>query len=99
MDRRRWHALCAVMFDASSNRQGTARSQLDVTVVLDRDGVAAARFEANAIPQTIVIGPDGTIARVFVGASKKLADKLRAAITEVNGNVVIQVSASPHHRN
>ena len=59
------------------------RRQLDVPVVLDRDGVAAARYEANAIPQTVVIGPDGTVARVFVGSSRQFTDQLREALTEL----------------
>ncbi len=59
------------------------RRQLDVAVVLDRDGVAAARYEANAIPQTVVIGPDGKIARIFVGSSRKFADQLRSALEEL----------------
>lgn len=59
------------------------RRQIDVPVALDRDGVAAARYAATAIPQTVVIGPDGKIVRVFVGSSRKLADNLRAALTEL----------------
>lgn len=58
------------------------RRGLDVQVALDRDGVAAARYEATAIPQTVVVGPDGKVTRVFVGSSRKFADQLRAALAE-----------------
>lgn len=59
------------------------RRGLDFSVVLDRDGTAAAKYEANAIPQTVVIGPDGTVARIFVGNSKRLAEQLRAALAQL----------------
>ena len=59
------------------------RRDLRVNVVLDRDGVAANRYEATAIPQTVVVAPDGTIARVFVGSSRDFQQQLRAAIKEV----------------
>ena len=59
------------------------RRELDVPVVLDRDGVAAARYEATAIPQTVVIGLDGKVARVFIGSSRHFEDELRAAIAEL----------------
>ena len=59
------------------------RRGVEVAVVLDRDGVAAARYEATAIPQTVVIGPDGRIARVFVGSSRDFAQQLRTALQEL----------------
>ena len=59
------------------------RRKLNLPVVLDRDGVAAQRYEATAIPQTVIIAPDGTVARVFVGSSRNFSEQLRAAIKEV----------------
>jgi thiol-disulfide isomerase/thioredoxin len=59
------------------------RRQIHLPVALDRDGVAAARYEATAIPQTVVIGPDGNVARVFVGSSRHFAEQLRAALVEL----------------
>jgi hypothetical protein len=45
--------------------------------------VAAARYEATAIPQTVVIAPDGNVIRVFVGSSRNFREQLRDAIKEV----------------
>jgi thiol-disulfide isomerase/thioredoxin len=57
------------------------RHQLKIPrVALDRDGGVAERYQANAIPQTVVIGRDGTIARLFVGGGPKFGDQLREAI-------------------
>ncbi|MDR3637500.1 MAG: TlpA disulfide reductase family protein [Isosphaeraceae bacterium] len=56
------------------------RQKLAVTVALDRDGVVARKYKANAIPQTVVIDREGNIARLFVGSSPHLGDQLRDAI-------------------
>ena len=37
------------------------RHKLEVTVAMDIDGVVATKYEANAIPQTVIIGRDGNI--------------------------------------
>jgi len=49
-------------------------------VALDKDGSIAEKYQANAIPQTVVIGRDGNIARLFVGGGPHLGDQLRDAI-------------------
>ena len=54
-------------------------------VVLDIDGVAAGRYQANAIPQTVVIDAEGTVTRVFVGGGSKLGEQLADAIRETLG--------------
>jgi peroxiredoxin len=35
--------------------------------VLDTDAVAAAKYQATAIPETVVIGKDGKVKQIFVG--------------------------------
>ncbi len=59
------------------------RHKLQLTVALDIDGVAAAKYQATAIPQTVVIDREGKVARLFVGGGPKLADQLRDALREV----------------
>ncbi|WDQ18039.1 TlpA family protein disulfide reductase [Rhodopirellula sp. P2] len=54
-------------------------------VVMDIDGVAAGRYQANAIPQTVVIDAEGTVTRVFVGGGSKLGEQLADAIRETLG--------------
>jgi hypothetical protein len=54
-----------------------------VTVALDRDGVVADRYKAAAIPQTVIIGRDGNVARLFVGGGPRLEEQLKEAIKAV----------------
>lgn len=56
------------------------RLGLDPIVALDIDGVAAARYQANAIPQTVVIDRKGIVKRLFVGGGGSLGESLSGAI-------------------
>ena len=56
------------------------RLQLNPTVALDRDGVVAARYGANAIPQTVIIDREGKVARLFIGAGPQFEAQLREAL-------------------
>ncbi|GDY09810.1 MAG: hypothetical protein DWI21_12700 [Planctomycetota bacterium] len=47
------------------------------------DGVAAGKYQATAIPQTVIIDREGKVARLFVGGGPKLADQLRDALQSV----------------
>jgi hypothetical protein len=46
--------------------------------LLDADGATGKKYMANAIPETVIIGKDGTVKKVFVGFGGDEA--LRAAI-------------------
>jgi thiol-disulfide isomerase/thioredoxin len=59
------------------------RHQLNVPVILDTDGVAAARYSVTSIPQTVVIDREGNVARLFIGGGPKLAEPLRQALKEL----------------
>jgi peroxiredoxin len=59
------------------------RNKLNVTVALDRDGVAAARYGVTAIPQTVLIDRDGKVARLYVGGGQKTVDALRKALQDL----------------
>jgi peroxiredoxin len=61
------------------------RQKLHVTVALDHDGTVADKYKAAAIPQTVIIGRDGNIARLFVGGGPHLEAQLKEAITAVLG--------------
>lgn len=52
------------------------RLDLHPRVALDIDGVAAGRYQANAIPQTVVIGRNGKVASVFIGGGDDLKSQL-----------------------
>jgi thiol-disulfide isomerase/thioredoxin len=66
------------------------RHNLHPTVALDRDGVVAERYAANAIPQTVVIDKEGKLVRLFVGGGPHLGDQLRQSL-----NAVIDPAAAP----
>lgn len=59
------------------------RHKLAVEVALDRDGVVAAKYQAMAIPQTVVIDREGNVSRVFVGGGPQVAEQLREAISKL----------------
>lgn len=59
------------------------RHQLHAAVALDIDGVAARRYQANAIPQLVVIDQAGVVVRVFVGGGQSTVTQLRAALDEL----------------
>jgi peroxiredoxin len=59
------------------------RHKLDMTVALDVDGAVAQRYGANAIPQTVIIDRDGTVARLFIGGGPHFDDQLREALKAV----------------
>lgn len=59
------------------------RLKLTVPVALDRDGAVAAKYGVTSIPQAVVIGRDGKVARLYVGGGKAAAEALRAALKEL----------------
>ncbi len=59
------------------------RHKMHPTVALDRDGAVAQKYEANAIPQTVIIDKEGKVARLFVGGGPHLGDQLREALKAV----------------
>jgi len=59
------------------------RHKLRVKVALDREGIVAEKYKAVAIPQTVIIGKDGKVARMFVGGGAHFGDRLRQALEAV----------------
>ena len=59
------------------------RLKLEIPVALDSDGKVAKEYGATSIPYTVVVGPDGTVARVFVGTGPQLDRQLEAALSEL----------------
>ena len=58
------------------------RHKLAITVALDKNGVVAEKYGANAIPQTVVIDREGKVARLFVGGGPHFDDTLRDALKQ-----------------
>jgi peroxiredoxin len=59
------------------------RQKLAVDVALDHDGAVANKYRTVAIPQTVIIGRDGRVARVFVGGGARFEDQLSDALKSV----------------
>ena len=63
----------------------TAR-EWDLLVAFDPEGEISQRFQVEAIPQTVVIGPTGNIERLHIGAHNKLSEELSRAIAQLIGD-------------
>ena len=78
-------SLVAINLEETPERVQTAleRLKLQTTVALDRDGRVAERYGATAIPQTVIVGRDGKVARLFVGGGARFDEQLRQALKNV----------------
>jgi thiol-disulfide isomerase/thioredoxin len=63
-----------------------ARLQLSMPVALDLDGRVAEKYGVTSIPQTVIIGKDGTVVRLFVGSGARFDETLRNALQKVLSN-------------
>jgi thiol-disulfide isomerase/thioredoxin len=54
--------------------------QLDVKVLLDANGDISRDFQVESIPQTVVIGPNGNIERLYVGQSANMKKDLKIVL-------------------
>jgi thiol-disulfide isomerase/thioredoxin len=59
------------------------RHKMKLSVALDKEGLVADKYNAVAIPQTVIVNRDGTVARLFVGGGPHFLDQLRAALKAV----------------
>lgn len=59
------------------------RYDLNVTVAMDTDGVAAARYEAKAIPQLVIIGGDGIVKQLYVGGGSRVVEQMTSTIKDL----------------
>jgi peroxiredoxin len=71
------------------------RHKLHLTVALDQDGVAAAKYQATAIPQTVIVDREGNVARLFVGGGPHLAEQIREALRELTSAANPTTPAQP----
>jgi peroxiredoxin len=69
--------------DAKTIKSLLERLNLEPTVALDQDGVAAKKYSVTAIPQTVIIDGEGNVARLFIGGGPNFGDQLRDALKEV----------------
>ncbi len=69
------------------------RANIQPTIVLDTDGVAAERYSVSSIPQTVIIDAKGNVTRVFLGANN-IGEQLRAALKELAPNGAVADKSS-----
>ena len=67
--------------DFSDIRTYLKSEKLDLTVLLDKEASVAAQYKAEAIPQTVIIGKDGTVQVVHVGISPDLEAQVTAELS------------------
>jgi len=80
---------------AATARAFMAREKLALTVALDADGAAGERYGVESIPQTVVIGKDGTVQAVHVGYAPELKDTLGKQLDELLAGKRLVAPAAP----
>ncbi len=76
---------------ASQARSFLEAHELTLPVLMDRDGAVSQRYGVMAIPHTAIVGKDGTIQAVHVGASPGLEDRLRNELdTLLAGELLVE---------
>ena len=70
--------FCAVNLreTAEKVRKFQDERKLQFASPLDKDGAVAGKYLVSGIPQSVIVGKDGTVQAVHVGASPDLKDKL-----------------------
>ncbi len=53
-----------------------------VPVLLDAQGEVARKYNVVSIPQTVVIGKDGTVKNVFIGLGENSFEQIRKQVAE-----------------
>lgn len=57
--------------------------ELKLTVAMDKGGKVAELYKVEGIPQTVIVGKDGLVQVVHIGASNKLEDELSKELEEL----------------
>ncbi len=66
---------------------------IDVTVVMDTDGNVGSLYQAEAIPQTVIIGKDGRVQVVHVGLLPDLKSRLTNELNDLVAGKNLAVAA------
>ena len=69
--------------DGETIKKFLEEEPLEAPIVMDADGAAGAAYRVEAIPHTVVIGKDGLVQAVNVGAGEGLEAKLRKQLDAV----------------
>ena len=76
--------LLAINIQEPKTKIELALKRLNIApeVLLDVDGEIATAYSANAIPQTVIIDPSGTVSHVFVGGGNQVLNQIRQALKD-----------------
>ncbi|MCC5786174.1 MAG: redoxin domain-containing protein [Phycisphaerales bacterium] len=78
--------------DEATIRRFLDRQGLELTVAMDTDGSVSRDYSVSGIPQTVIIGADGTVRSVHVGFAMNMKDDIRRDIDDaVEGRPLDQV--------
>ena len=69
--------------EASDVKEFLKANDLDIQVLMDPDGDISREYQANAIPQTVLIGKSGVVEVVHVGMSGDLRSKLSQELDQL----------------
>ena len=58
-------------------------NDIDVPVLLDRDNEVAESYFVGSIPQTVIVGPDGVVQRVYVGLGADTYDEIQDEVEKL----------------
>ena len=74
--------LVAINIQEPPSRATTAAERLKIQakILLDRTGSVAMDYDARAIPQTVIIDPNGQIRHLFVGGGSRFEKEFEAAL-------------------
>ena len=74
--------LVAINLQEGKERINTAVARLAIaaTVLMDVDGEVAQLYQANAIPQTVIIDRTGVVTHLFVGGGNKFVEEFSTAL-------------------
>jgi peroxiredoxin len=78
--------LAVYAIDQQEDKQDVSdfvvESKLTLPVLLDPEGKVGAQYGVEGIPQTVVIGKDGKIRKVYVGFGDELVQELRQVVQD-----------------
>lgn len=72
---------CDQQEDAATVQKFVNDTKLSIPVLLDSDGKAGQAYGVQGIPQTVIIGKDGKIRKVFVGVGPDTEQSIRDILT------------------
>jgi peroxiredoxin len=63
------------------------QKKLSLPVLLDPQGEVTRQYgAADTIPETVIVGKDGTVKKVFVGISEDSDEQIKEAVIKEMGN-------------